>query len=68
MPEYHHNLGRAEEHTAEARRLVQRQKGLITCIAATGMDISDAEGILKVLNLDAFEHYRDTLKKRHRRL
>jgi hypothetical protein len=60
-----HSLRRAEEHVAEARRLVLRQKGLITRIRAAGIDTSNAERILKVLerNLKTFEEHRDTLKR-----
>ena len=37
------------------------------CLETAGMDISNAEAILKVLqkNLKTFEGYRDALKKRH---
>jgi hypothetical protein len=67
MPDDDYNLRRAEEHVAEARRLVLRQKGLITRLRAAGIDTSNAEPILKVLerNLKTFEEYRDALKRRH---
>jgi hypothetical protein len=67
MPDDDYNLRRAEEHVAEARRLVLQQKGLITRLRATGIDTSNAERILKVLerNLKTFEEYRDALKRRH---
>jgi hypothetical protein len=63
MPDDDYNLRRAEEHVAEARRLVLQQKGLITRLRAADIDTSNAERILKVLekNLKAFEEYRDAL-------
>ena len=66
MPDDDHNLRRAEERVAEARRLVLQQKGLITRIRAAGIDTSNAERILKVLerNLKTFEKHRDALKRR----
>ncbi len=67
MPDDENNLRRTEEHVAEARRLVLQQKGLITRIGAAGIDTSNAERILKVLerNLKTFEEYREALKRRH---
>ena len=67
MPDDDYNLRRAEEHVAEARRSVLQHKGLITRIRAAGVDTSNAERILKVLerNLKTFEEYRDALKRRH---
>jgi hypothetical protein len=66
MPDDDYNLRRAEEHVAEACRLVLRQKGLITRLRAADIDTSNAERILKVLekNLKTFEEYRDALKRR----
>ena len=67
MPDDDYNLRRAEEHVAEARRLVLQQKGLITRLRAAGIDTSNAERILKVLerNLKTFEEHRDALTRRH---
>jgi hypothetical protein len=67
MPDDDYNLRRAEEHVAEARRLLLGQKGLITRIRAAGIDTSNGERILKVLerNLKTFEEHRDALKRRH---
>jgi hypothetical protein len=66
MPDDDYNLRRSEEHVADARRLVLRQKGLITRLRAADIDTSNAERILKVLerNLKTFEEYRDALKRR----
>jgi F420-0:gamma-glutamyl ligase len=60
-------LRRAEEQVAEARHLVLQQKGLIIRIRAAGIDTSNAERTLKVLerNLKTFEKHRDALKRRH---
>jgi hypothetical protein len=67
MSDDDYNLRRAEEHVAEARRLVLGQKGLIIRIRAAGIETSNAERILKVLerNLKTFEEHRDELKRRH---
>ncbi len=52
------DLRRAEEHVAEARRLVQRQKGLIS------VKTWEAQRILWLLesNLRRFEEHRDRLR------
>jgi hypothetical protein len=65
MPGDDHDLRRAEEHVAEARRIVHQQKGLIVRLKAAGINTSDAERILQVLqsNLKVFEEHRDALKK-----
>ena len=57
---------RAEEHVAESRLLALRQRGLIIRIRAAGIDTSNAERTLKVLerNLKTLEEYRDALKRR----
>jgi len=59
------DLCRAEEHVAEARRLVHRQKGLIIRLSAAGVSTLDAQRILWLLesNLRRFEEYRDRLKE-----
>ena len=51
------DLRRVEEHVAEARRLVQQQKGLISRLRAAGVDTWDAQKILSLLesNLRRFE-------------
>jgi hypothetical protein len=63
------DLRRVEEHVAEARRLVQRQKGLISRLRATGADTWDAQKILSLLesNLRRFEEHRDCLRASVRR-
>ncbi len=56
------DLRRIDEHIAEARRLVQRQKGLITRLRA-GSSTWDAQRILWLLeaNLRRLEEHRDRL-------
>ena len=56
---------RVEEHVAEARRLVQRQKGLIIRLRAAGLSTLDPQRILWLLelNLRRFEEYRERLKE-----
>jgi hypothetical protein len=58
------DIARVEEHVAEARRLVQRQKGLIVRLAAAGASTWDAQRILWLLesNLQRLKHHRDFLK------
>jgi hypothetical protein len=58
------DLHRVEEHIAEARRLVQRQKGLIIRLRAAGVSTLDAQKILWLLesNLRRFEEHRDRLR------
>ena len=58
------DLRRAEEHVAEARRLVQQQKGLIIRLRAAGVGTWDAQRILWLLesNLRRFEDHRDRLR------
>ena len=58
------DLRRVEEHIAEARRFVQRQKGLIVRLRAVGANTLDAQRILWLLetNLRRFEQHRDRLK------
>ena len=58
------DLRRIEEHVAEARRLVQRQKGLIVRLRAAGVNTLDAQRILWLLesNLRRFEQHRDRLR------
>ena len=53
-----------EEHIAEARRLVQRQKGIIVWLRAAGANTLDAQRILWLLeaNLLRFEEHRDRLR------
>ena len=54
----------SREHIAEARRLVQRQKGLIIRLRAAGVNTWDVQRILWLLeaNLRRFEEYRELLK------
>ena len=58
------DLRRIEEHVAEARRRVHRQKGLIIRLGAAGVNTLDAQRILWLLesNLKRFEEHRDRLK------
>jgi hypothetical protein len=58
------DLRRLDEHVAEARRLVHRQKGLIVRISAEGVGTLDAHRILWLLesNLKRLEEHRDRLK------
>ena len=58
------DLARVEEHVAEARRLLQRQKGLIIRRSAAGASTLDGQRILWLLesNLRRLESHRDFLK------
>ena len=58
------DLRRAEEHVAEARRIVYQQKGRIVRLRAAGADTWDAERALRLFetNLLRFEEHRDILK------
>jgi hypothetical protein len=58
------DLRRVEEHVTEARRLVQRHKGLIVRLRAAGVNTLDAQRILWLLesNLRRFEQNRDWLR------
>jgi hypothetical protein len=58
------DLRRVEERVAEARRLVQRQKGLIVRLRAAGVNTLGAQRILWLLetNLRRFEDHRDRLR------
>ena len=64
MSNHEEDIRRAEAHVAEARRLVQRQKGLITRLRAAGVDTWAAQRILGLLeaNLRRFEEHRDWLR------
>jgi hypothetical protein len=57
------DLRRVEEHVAEARRFVQRQKGLIIRLRAAGANTLEAQRILWLLesNLRRLEEHRDRL-------
>ena len=57
------DLSAVEEHVAEARRMVQRQKGLIVRLGAAGVSTLDAQRILWLLesNLRRLENHRDFL-------
>ena len=58
------DLRRIDEHIAEARRMVQRQKGLIIRFRAAGVSTWDAQRILWLLesNLRRLEEHRDRLR------
>jgi hypothetical protein len=58
------DLHRIDEHLAEARRIVQRQKGLIIRLRAAGVSTWDAQRILWLLesNLRRLEEHRDRLR------
>jgi hypothetical protein len=64
MPDHGTDLYRAEEHVAEARRIVQQQKGRIIRLRINGAETCDAERTLRLLesNLRRFEEHRDSLK------
>jgi hypothetical protein len=57
------DLRRVEEHVAEARRFVQRQKGLIIRLRAAGANTVDAQRVLWLLesNLRRLEERRNRL-------
>jgi hypothetical protein len=58
------DLRRVEEHVADARRMVRRQKGLIVRLQASGVSTLDAHRILWLLesNLQRLEEHRDRLQ------
>jgi hypothetical protein len=58
------DLRRIDEHIAEARRMVQRQKGLIIRLRAAGVSTLDAQRILWLLesNLRRLQEHRDRLR------
>jgi hypothetical protein len=58
------DLRRVEEHVAEARRMAQRQKGLIIRLSAASVSTWDARRILWLLesNLKRLEEHRDRLR------
>ena len=58
------DLRRVEEHVADARRIVHRQKGLIIRLLGAGVSTWDAQKILWLLesNLRRLEEHRDRLR------
>ena len=58
------DLRRVEEHVAEARRYVQRQKGLIIRLRVAGANTLDAQRILWLLeaNFRRLEEHRERLR------
>ena len=52
--------------TDEGRRIVWEQKGLIARRRAAGLDVVEAEQILRLLeaNLKTFEHHRNSLESK----
>jgi hypothetical protein len=58
------DLRRIDEHIADARRIVHRQKGLIVRLRAAAVSTWDAQRILWLLesNLQRLEEHRDRLK------
>ena len=58
------DLRRIDEHIADARRLVHRQKGLIIRLLGAGVSTWDAQRILWLLesNLRRLEEHRDRLR------
>ena len=58
------DLRRVEEHVAEARHIVQRQKGLIVRLRAAGVSTLDAQRVLWLLesNLRRLEEHGDRLR------
>jgi hypothetical protein len=61
---FEEDLRRIEEHIAEARRIVQRQKGLIIRLRAANASTWDAQRILWLLesNLRRLGEHRDRLR------
>jgi len=59
------DLRHVEDHVAEARRMVHRQKGLIIRVQAAGASTWDAQRILWLLesNLRRLEEHRDRLRE-----
>ena len=62
--EFMDDLRRVEGHIAEARRFVQRQKGLVIRVRAAGVNTFDAQSIRSLLesNLKRLEDHRDWLR------
>jgi hypothetical protein len=58
------DLHRIDEHVAEARRMVHRQKGLMIRMRGAAVSTLDAQRILWLLesNLRRLEEHRDRLK------
>jgi hypothetical protein len=58
------DLRSIDEHIADARRIVHRQKGLIVRLRAAAVSTWDAQRILWLLesNLQRLEEHRDRLK------
>jgi hypothetical protein len=58
------DLRRIDEHIADARRMVHRQKGLIIRLRAAAVSTLDAQRILRLLesNLRRLEEHRDRLR------
>jgi len=58
------DLRRIDEHIADARRLVHRQKGLIIRLLGAGVSTWDAQKILWLLesNLRRLEEHRERLR------
>ncbi len=58
------DLRRIDEHIADARRMVHRQKGLIIRLRAAGVSTWDTQRILWLLesNLRRLEEHRDRLR------
>ncbi len=62
--DFEDDLRRIEGHIAEARRFVQRQKGLVIRVRAAGVNTFDAQSIRSLLesNLKRLEDHRDWLR------
>ena len=58
------DLRRIDEHIAEARHLVHRQKGLVIRLRAAGVNTWEAQRILWLLdsNLKQLEEHRDRIR------
>jgi hypothetical protein len=65
MPDHDTDLRRAIELVTEAKRFVYGQKGKIIRLKTAGIDTSDAERTLLLLesNLKMFEEHRDALHR-----
>ncbi len=62
--DFEDDLRRIEGNFAEARRFVQRQKGLVIRVRAAGVNTFDAQSIRSLLesNLKRLEDHRDWLR------
>jgi hypothetical protein len=66
MSEEDNPLNKARRLVDEGRRIIWEQKGLIARRRAAGLDVVEAEQILRLLeaNLKTFEQHRDSLESK----